>query len=93
VQKPEWVGRGRNIRHSVETGLRAGSLSRLEKQALLERVLVGRERVTAVATAIGRRPDVLSKMLRKQAIKSGRAEEWTEVMKQMRRGHSARTQG
>ena len=55
-----------------------------DKKKYMDEVLNGNT-VSAIATRIGRRPEVLSKMLRLASIKLGVGKQWTTLMKQRRR--------
>lgn len=85
----EWVSREQNIQHSLSSGLRRGFMSPDERRPLLERVLAG-ELIRPLADEIGRGPEVLTKLLRDQAIKDGRTEEWSLAMKERRRDAAIR---
>lgn len=85
----EWVSREQNIQHSLKAGLRRGFMSPEERRPLLDRVLAG-EMIGPIADEIGRGREVLTKMLRDQAIKDGRQDDWSAAMKQRRRDAAIR---
>lgn len=71
----EWSTVAGNAQHALETGLRKGFVHVDVRRALLQRVLDG-ECVADLAPEVGNHPNTLNKMLRNQAEKDGRAEEW-----------------
>ena len=79
----EWVTATDNVQHAFKTGLRKGYMSIEDKEAYLCRVFSG-EQVKDIATAIGRRPETLHKMLRVLAEKTGRKPQWDLKMKENR---------
>ena len=80
----EWTTSQGNVHHAFETGLRPGYMSANDKEAYLVRVLAG-EKVKDIASAIGRTPETLHKMLRTTAERLGKKNEWDIQMKENRR--------
>ena len=71
----EWISGSGNAQHALETGLRKGFVHVDVRRALLERVLNG-ETVSDIVSEVGNHPNTLNRMLRNQAEKDGRKEEW-----------------
>lgn len=84
VSNLEWVCPVGNAQHALETGLRSGYMPVNIKRELLERVLTTSITISDLAKEIGRHPVVLSKMLRTQATKDGRQEDWNTWSKKAR---------
>lgn len=75
VANLEWCSAEFNAQHALETGLRGGFVHVDIRRALLERVLNG-ETVADIVHEVGNHPNTLNRMLRKQAEKDGRSDEW-----------------
>ncbi len=75
----EWVDESGNAQHALKTGLRKGYLSLDNKLLFLNRVLLG-ETIRSIANEIGRKEEVLSRMLRITAKRIGKEIEWKEAM-------------
>lgn len=71
----EWCSAEQNTQHALETGLRKGYVSVDVKRAMLQRALDG-ELVIDLAKEVGNHPNTLNRMLRVQAEKDGRTDEW-----------------
>lgn len=71
----EWCSAEFNAQHALETGLRKGFVHVDIRRALLERVLRG-ETVAELVHEVGNHPNTLNRMLRNQAEKDGRGDEW-----------------
>jgi len=80
----EWASAEENCQHALETKLRPGFLSMDNKRLYLNRVLAG-ELIKDIADEVNRGQEVLSKMLRTQATKDGKQDEWTRAMKVRRK--------
>lgn len=84
VNNLEWVSTSENIQHSLKHGLRQGYMSKMEKTALVSRVLDG-ELIGDLAEEIGRGPESLSGMLRRHAITIDLEHLWAIQIKERRR--------
>lgn len=80
----EWVTVSGNAQHALRTGLRKGFVHVDVRRLLLQRVLDG-ETVADLAGEVGNHPNTLNKMLRNQADKDGRSEEWAAEAARKRR--------
>lgn len=80
----EWTDHVGNAQHALETGLRSGYMSRIEKDELVQRVLSG-ELIRNIALETGRREESLSGMLRRHTDTFGLREAWDTEMKRRRR--------
>ena len=84
VNNLEWCTAADNQQHVLETGLRGGYVHVDVKRALLERALQG-ELSSDLAIEVGNHPNTLNRMLRVQAEKDGRADEWVAESKRKRK--------
>lgn len=80
----EWISESGNAQHALETGLRKGFVHVDIRRQLLQRVLEG-EVVSNLAPEVGNHPNTLNKMLRNQAEKDGRIDEWVAESARKRR--------
>lgn len=85
VDNVEWCSAIQNTQHALKTGLRSGYVHVDVKRVMLERALNG-ELVADLAIEVGNHPNTLNRMLRVQAEKDGRGDEWkAEVQRKRRR--------
>lgn len=84
VSNLEWCSAEFNNQHALETGLRKGFVHVDVRRALLERVLNG-ETIADVVHEVGNHPNTLNRMLRLQAEKDGRGDEWKAEAKRKRK--------
>lgn len=75
VSNLEWCSAEFNAQHALKTGLRKGFVHVDIRRAMLERVLQG-ETVAEMVNEVGNHPNTLNRMLRNQAEKDGRIQEW-----------------
>ena len=84
VANLEWCTAADNVQHALKTGLRGGYIHVDIKRALLERALQG-ELSVDLALEVGNHPNTLNRMLRVQAEKDGRTNEWVAEAKRKRK--------
>ena len=84
VSNLEWCSAEFNAQHALETGLRKGFVHVDMRRALLERVLNG-ESVMDIVGEVNNHPNTLNRMLRTQATKDGRSEEWVAEAQRKRK--------
>jgi hypothetical protein len=89
VDNLEWISVAANAQHALETGLRKGFVHVDVRRLLLQRVLDG-ETVADLAPEVGNHPNTLNRMLRNQAQKDGRSDEWEAEAKRKRRATALR---
>ncbi len=80
----EWCSAEFNAQHALKTGLRKGFVHVDLRRALLERVLQG-ETVLDIVGEVNNHPNTLNRMLRTQAEKDGRKDEWVAEAKRKRK--------
>lgn len=80
----EWCTAAQNMQHALKTGLRRGYVHVDIKREMLRRALNG-ELVSDLAIEVGNHPNTLNRMLRVQAEKDGRADEWKAEVRRKRR--------
>lgn len=85
----EWCSAAENTQHALKTGLRGGYVHVDVKRVMLERALNG-ELVSDLALEVGNHPNTLNRMLRVQAEKDGRADEWKAEVRRKRRRTATR---
>ena len=83
VDNLEWCSAEHNTQHALQNGLRGGYVHVDIRRELLERVLNG-ETVLDLVHEVNNHPNTLNRMLRVQAEKDGRIEEWKKEAKRKR---------
>lgn len=84
VANLEWCSATQNAQHALRTGLRKGFVHVDVVRTLLRRWLNG-ETTAELAFEIGKHPNTLCRMMRRQAIKDGLLSAWIEEKRRKRK--------